>query len=170
MTSTPSSETFLTFETAEDILEMSKERMTPEMASSLDALNTYQNVLVIWLQVQLNQMAEQLDSYETRFLAQAAEGLWDHLYQVNEDSEEEMNRKDNLQNLFIEIANGSDNVWVTLSFTLALTRYSFEVGAYLAGQAAEKGNSTALEHLSTHKANISRLEDIAQGVAAELAR
>lgn len=159
----------ITWTNANDILENAKKTMAPQMAESLDSLTTHQNCLVTWLGIQLDNMAEEMETRETRFLAKAAHSLWGDLYSIAEN-ETEQERVEELTSFFKGFREESESPWLTLTFTVAMTRFSLEMAVYFAGQASEKGNTNALKALTTHKANLASFEDIADGIMAEVDR
>ena len=157
----------ITWTNANDILENAKKMMAPQMMESLDSMNSHQNVLVSFLGHQLDNMAEEMDTRETRFLAKAASSLWGDLYQVADNEEEDTRCKELFEFLF-GFKNEAESAWLTLTFTVAMTRLSLELAVYLASDASEKGNTNALKALKRHKANLASFEDIAAGIMAEV--
>lgn len=153
----------ITWTNANDILENAKKTMAPQMAESLDSLTTHQNCLVTFLNFQLNNLAEEMDTRETRFLSKACESLWGGLYSIAENETEEQRVKE-LTSFFKSFRDESESPWLTLTFTVAMTRFSLEMAVYFAGQAAEDGNTNALKALKTHKENLAAFEDVAAGI------
>lgn len=153
----------ITWEGLEDIVSSAKKQLGPEMFSSYQSMITHQNALVSWLAVQLDLLAEARETKEARMTAKACHSLWGNLYQM-EESEEEENRRKDLTDFFVAFANESESPWVTVTFTMAMVRFSLEGAIYLASQAAENGNTNAMKNLSNFKANKEALEDIAESI------
>ena len=151
----------ITWNNAEALIENTKEVMGKEMFSSYQSMITHQNCLVTWLGIQVDRLAAEFETKEARMAAKATHTLWGDLYQIAETDEEEARQK-----VIAEFCGAfmeeSESPWLTLTFTVAITRYALKGAVHFASQAAEKGNSNALETLAHFKSNLADFEDIAQ--------